>query len=286
MFSKINRVFPFLVQPGTLWLLLFTGLPLLVVLNLSFLSRNSYGRVVYEYTIANYTRLLQWEELLIILRSMWLSLEVTLLCLLFGYPLALFLSRAARRLQPFLLLLVIVPFWTSSLVRTYAWITILQTEGLLNSFLMSVGWTSEPLTLLYNHGAILLGMTYNFLPFMILPVYASLQKLDPTLIDAARDLGASSLQVLLRIILPLSKGGIISGAILVFIPALGYFFIPDLMGGNRVILVSNHISLRFTQARDWPYGAALSVALIVLTLLLIAMFLRWSKRSGEKVELA
>ncbi|MCS6983850.1 MAG: ABC transporter permease [Leptospiraceae bacterium] len=262
----------FLLMPGTLWLGLFVAFPTLLVFLTSFLSRNTYGRLLWEFQIDTYLRLFQWEEWIVILRSLKLSLEVTVVCLITGFPLAYYISRVKKSIQLFLLLLVVIPFLTSSLVRTYAWITLLQKEGLINRLLLSLGWIEEPLELLYNEAAVLLGMTYMFLPFMVLPLYAALEKLDTSLLDAARDLGAGAITVFLKIILPMSRQGILAGSLLVFVPSLGYFFIPDLLGGNRTLLMSNYIATRFSQARDWPFGATLSVLLILLTLALVYLF--------------
>lgn len=251
--------------PGSFWLILFVLFPALLILNTSFLSRNTYGRLIWIYTVDNYFRLLQWEEVKVFLRSFLLAFETTFVCFLLGFPLAYFISRARKKWQSILLLLVIVPFWTSSLVRTYAWLALLQKEGLVNRLLLSFGIISEPIEFLYNEWAVLLGMTYMFLPFMIFPLYAALEKIDSSLIDAAKDLGGGAFTIFRKVLLPLSSGGVLTGSLLVFIPSLGYFFIADLLGGNRTLLISNYINSRFTQARDWPYGATLSVVLVGLT---------------------
>jgi len=243
------------------------------VLAYSFLTRGAYGGVGGPWTLENYQRLADPLYLTILLRSFAMALAATVLCVIFAFPAALFIVRAPRRRNVYLQL-VMLPFWTSFLVRTYAWMFLLRDTGLINSVLQAVGVIHDPLPLLYNDGAVLLGLVYGYLPFMVLPIYATLERMDPALEEAAADLGARPLTTLLRVIVPLSKPGIIAGSVLVFIPCLGAFLTPDLLGGGRTVLVGNLVQNQFTTARDWPFGSAISVLLMALVTVLLWAFLR------------
>ncbi len=259
--------------PAWLWMgVLFLG-PLAIVLAYSFLTRGVYGGVGGPWTLDNWQRLWDPLYLTIVARSFAMAVAATLLCLLFAFPAALFISGAGRRKNLYLQL-VMLPFWTSFLVRTYAWIFLLRDTGLINTALSRLGLISSPLPLLYNDGAVLLGLVYGYLPFMVLPIYATLERLDPALTEAAADLGARPLTALFHIVVPLSKPGIVAGSILVFIPCLGAYLTPDLLGGGRTVLVGNLVQNQFTTARDWPFGSAVSMALMLLVTLLVAAFLR------------
>jgi spermidine/putrescine transport system permease protein len=201
--------------------------------------------------------------------------------LLLGYPFAYLLSRSPVRWRPLLLLLVIVPFWTSSLVRIYAMMIVLKTQGLLNQALLALGLIAEPLDLLYTEPAVILGMLYTLLPFMILPLYAALEKLDDRLIEAARDLGAGKMTIFLRIVVPLTLPGIIAGSLLTFLPGLGMFYVADLLGGAKTLLVGNLIRDQFLSARDWPFGAAASVLLTLLMGLLLWAYYLSARRANR-----
>jgi spermidine/putrescine transport system permease protein len=253
--------------------------PLAIVAGYSLLTRGAYGGVGPPWTAGNYVRLLDPLYAVILARSAVMAAAATALCLVLAFPLALFLSRAGRRKNVYLLL-VMLPFWTSFLVRTYAWLFLLRDTGLFNTVLLSLGLIREPLPLLYNNGAVLLGLVYGYLPFMVLPIYATLERLDRNLLEAAADLGARPWTALARIILPLSAPGIRAGAVLVFIPTLGAYLTPDLLGGGRTIMAGNLIQNQFTTARDWPFGAAVSLALMALVMLLLFAFLR---RRGQEL---
>ena len=260
------------------WLMAFALLPNLLVAVASVLERGSDEFVALVLTLDNYRRLFDPLYLGVLLDSLWLAAATTLLCLLLGYPFAYLLVRLPARWRPILLLLVIIPFWTSSLVRTYAMVIILQTNGWLNQILLDLGLIAEPLELLYTEPAVIAGMLYALLPFMILPLYAVLEKLDHRLIEAARDLGAGRITIFRRIILPLALPGIVAGCMLTFLPGLGMFYVADLLGGARTMLVGNLIRDQFLSARDWPFGAAASVLLTVLMgLLLWAYYLSASR---------
>jgi spermidine/putrescine transport system permease protein len=249
------------------------GAPFAIVLAYSFLTRGVYGGIQPPWTAESYRRLFDPLYLAILRRSFAMALAATALCLVLAFPAALFISRAPRHKNLYLQL-VMLPFWTSFLVRTYAWIFLLRDTGLFNTALQALGITHAPLPLLYNDGAVLLGLVYGYLPFMVLPIYATLERLDPALVEAAADLGARPMTTVWRIVVPLSRPGIAAGSVLVFIPCLGAYLTPDLLGGGRTVMVGNLVQNQFTTARDWPFGAAVSIALMALVTLLLAVFLR------------
>lgn len=246
------------------WLAVFVIVPNLLTLAAGFLTRGEPEFVLPIPTLKNYVRLLDPAFFEIFLDSVRLALCTTLLCLLVGYPFAYILARLSPARRRLGLLLVIIPFWTNSLIRTYALIAILNVNGLLNAALAGLGLISEPVEILYTNTAVFIGFTYTLLPFMILPLYASIEKLDHRLIEAARDLGAGSFQTFFRVSLPLTLPGIIAGSMLVFLPALSMFYVPDILGGAKSLLVGNFIRNQFLVARDWPFGAAASVLLTVI----------------------
>jgi spermidine/putrescine transport system permease protein len=255
-----------LLAPLLAWLALFVVMPALLLLGCSLGERDEFGQVLWGFSLENYARLLDPVYLRIFLRSLGFAALTTGLCLLIGYPVAYHLARAAPRVRELLLLLVMVPFWTSFLVRTYAWMAILREEGLLNALVAWLQPAWAPLGLLYTPAAVVTGLVYSYLPFLILPVYASVEKLDGALIEAAHDLGAGPWRVFPSVILPLTLPGITAGVTLVFVPAVAMFAVTDLLGGARVPLIGNVIQNQFLQARDWPFGAALGVALLGLFL--------------------
>jgi spermidine/putrescine transport system permease protein len=263
------------------WLTAFALLPNLLVAIASFLTRGDSEFVTFTLTLSSYRRLVDPLYLDVLLDSLWLAAVTTMLCLLLGYPFAYLLSRSPVRWRPLLLLLVIVPFWTSSLVRTYAMMIVLKTQGLLNQALLGLGLIAEPLDLLYTEPAVILGMLYTLLPFMILPLYAALEKLDDRLIEAARDLGAGRITIFLRIVVPLTLPGIIAGGLLTFLPGLGMFYVADLLGGAKTLLVGNLIRDQFLSARDWPFGAAASVLLTLLMGLLLWAYYLSARRANR-----
>ena len=263
-----------LISPTILYLAILLILPLLMVIGLSFLTRGPYGNVVVELKLGNYSRLVDLLYLRILGYSINTAALTTGLCIGIGYPLAYYIAKAPAQKRSLLLFLILVPFWTNFIIRIYAWIMILRTEGLLNNFLLGIGLVKEPLEILYTPGAVLIGMVYEFLPFMVLPLYTSLEKIEPAQLEAAADLGARPWRSFLRITLPLSMPGMVAGSILVFIPAMGMFVVPDLMGGAKTILVGNLIRNQFLVARDWPFGAASSMLLLVLTLIFTLYYTR------------
>lgn len=262
-----------LLLPCALALVVLFILPQALMFAASLGRRSAYGGVVYGFDLANYARALQPLYLMILLRSFGLALATTVLCLLVAYPVSYWLGLLApARWRNLLLVLIILPFWTSFLVRMYAWVFMLRTEGLVNLLLGRFGMA--PLPLLYNDFAVLLGQVYGELPFMILPLYASIEKLDRALLEAAADLGALPARTLFRVTLPLTQPGIVAGCVLVFIPSLGAYLAPDLLGGARTVYVGNLIQSQFAVARDMPFGSALSFLLSLLVLALLFTFRR------------
>jgi spermidine/putrescine transport system permease protein len=255
-------------------LVVFFLVPLLLVFAVSFASRGTYGGIEWVLTLGNYTSIADPLYLRIFWRSLWLAVLTTVICLLMGFPLAYVIARAPQRWQGVLLLLVIIPFWTNFLVRTYAWMFILRSEGLLSTVLSALGLTHEPLNLLFTDTAVLIGLVYGYLPFMVLPLYAALERLDPSLIEAAWDLYARPLHVFTRVVLPLSKPGVIAGCVLVFIPSLGAYVTPDLLGGARSMMIGNLIQHQYLVVRDWPFGSALSFVLMAVVLAAVLYYLR------------
>ena len=271
-----TNLFVFLF-PATAWLLLFFIVPLLIVLLYSFLERGTYGGITWEFTLRNYQRVTSGLYLGVVWRSIWLALITTVACLLIGYPLAFFIATSSSRWRNALLLLVIIPFWTNFLVRTYAWIVLLRTEGVFNVALQSMQLIDEPLTLLFTPFAVTIGLIYGYLPFMILPLYATMERFNFSLVEAAQDLGANDLRTFFRVVLPLTMRGVIAGSLLVFIPAVGAFVTPDILGGAKTLMVGNLIQNQFLKARNWPFGSALSMLLMAVVLVPVLIYFRTSE---------
>jgi len=255
-----------LLVPGLLWTTLFCLLPMVVVLAVSFATRGTYGGVLWEFSLDNYRDLLHPLYGRIFGQSLLLAGMTTGLCLAMGFPLAYYIARMPPRRQALWLIFIMIPFWTNFLVRTYAWIFILRTEGLLNTVLIQLHLISTPLDLLYSNEAVLVGLVYGYLPFMVLPLYAAIERVDPALIEAAWDLYADRWSLFHRVLVPLTKPGIIAGCVLVFIPSLGSFLTPDLLGGARSMMVGNLIQHEYLVARDWPLGSALSLVLMLMVM--------------------
>lgn len=259
--------------PARLWIALFFATPLAIVCAYSFLTRGDYGGVEQPWTLENFSRLIDPLYLGVLWRSLWIAALATALCALLGFPLALFISRAGRS-KNLWLQLVLLPFWTSFLVRTYAWIFLLRDTGLINTLLIRLHAIASPLPLLYNDGAVLLGLVYNFLPFFVLPMYATLERLDPALLEAAADLGARPFAALRRVVIPVSMPGFVAGAVLVFIPCVGAYLTPDLLGGGKTVMLGNLVQNQFTSARDWPFGSAASLILMLGSAILLSLLMR------------
>ncbi|HEY3232565.1 MAG TPA: ABC transporter permease [Roseiflexaceae bacterium] len=263
-----------LLGPGLFWLVLFFAVPLLVIVLYSFLTPGPTGAVIWTFTLNNYARLFT-ESLFVnaYWRSLWIGVVTTVICLLVGYPLALFIVQRTPRWRSVLIFLVLIPFWTNFLVRTYAWMLILNNNGLINTLLQSLGFGRQ--TLLNTTGAVLTGLIYGELPFMVLPIYASLDRFDFTLLEAASDLGANRTRGFLRVMLPLTMPGVAAGSVLVFIPTVGQFVVSDLLGGAKVDLLGNLLQRLFTRSNppNWPLGSAMAlIFMFVLTVAVIFYF--------------
>jgi spermidine/putrescine transport system permease protein len=273
-----------LVSPALLWWAGLLVLPVGLVLAYSFFQRGIYGGVVYDWTFDNYRRAWDGLYLGVLWFSVRVALEATVVSLLIGFPVALFIATRPARWRTVLLVLVILPFWTSLLIRTYAWIVILNDEGLVNRTLRDLGVLDTSVRLLYNEFAIVVGMVSTYLPLMILPIYAAIERLGPDLGEAAADLGANAWKRLWTVLVPLTLPGIAAGCIFVFVPSLGNFIIPDLLGGGRRQMVGTLVQSQFLEARDWPFGATLAVSLIAMLLALVLLQAWLGKRSsGEEV---
>jgi spermidine/putrescine transport system permease protein len=266
-----------LVAPGGLWLLVFFVLPVLMMFGYSFMPRNPYGGVETGFTTVHYQRFADPLYAKILVRTTIYAALCTGLCLVLGYPVAWAIARGGRW-RSFLLFLIVLPFWSSFLVRTFAMIFLMRDTGLVNNALVSLGMLSEPVQILYTPVAVMIGLVYGFLPFMVLPIYASLEKLDPSLLEAAEVLGARAVPRFLRITLPLSMPGVIAGSLLVFVPALGSFLTSDLLGGAKQMMIGNLVQNQFGTARNWPFGSAASFALMTLVLGAVLIWLRFRDR--------
>jgi spermidine/putrescine transport system permease protein len=263
--TRLRNIF---VTPAAVLMLVTIAVPAGIIGVYSLLSRGPYGGVELPWTFENYSRLIDPLYGGIFVRSLALAAAATALCILLGFPLALFIAQSGTRKNLYLSL-VILPFWTSFLIRLYAWMFLLRDTGLINTILQSLGLIRQPLPLLYNNGAVLLGLVYGFLPFAVLPIYATLERLDKSLLEAAADLGARPIAVLTRVTLPLCAPGIGAAAMLVFVPSLGTYITSDLLGGSKTILIGNLVQNQFTTARDWPFGAAVSIVLMIVAVLLM-----------------
>lgn len=276
-----RRYPPLAVLPAMGWMLWFLLVPLCIVALYSVSKKGMYGGVVHELTFENFVRAGDPLYLRVFWNSLKLAIFTTVSCLLIGYPMAYVMATARRSLRSILLVLVVVPFWTNFVVRAYAIKLLLSESGPINALAAATGWFTG--TLISSNGplAVWLGMVTNYLPFMVLPLYVSLEKFDFSLLEAARDLGARPRDRLFKVLLPLTRPGIVSGVIFVFTPALGEFVIPDLLGGARTYLIGNLVTEQFLKARDWPFGSALSMLLIVIVLASLALYLRASTRELE-----
>jgi len=268
-----------LVAPGVSWLLLLMVVPCLLIFVYAFFERGVYGGIVYSFGFENFSRAAEPIYRTVFLKSAGIAGLATFFSLLLAYPAAYAISRAPRGRQTRLLILVMLPFWSNYLIRTYAWIVLLNREGIVNHALIGSGFISEPLTLLYNEFAIVTGLVYNYLPFVILTIYASLQRLNPEVLEASADLGAPAWKTFVRITLPLTMPGMAAGAVFVFVLSIGNFITPDLLGGGRTLMVGNLIYDQFLSARDWPFGSALSLMLIIIMMLLLFLQAVFSNRA-------
>lgn len=268
-----NKTIPLFVtvSPVTIWLILLVAAPLIYVFYLSFLSTDGYN-VVYQFTLVNYKEMLNPTYLEIYSNSFILAVSTTAFCVLFGYPFAYHMARSGKKKKALMMIMLMIPFWTNSLIRLNGWKTILGKTGLLNTVLMNLHLIGKPLEIIYTRGAVMLGMVYVLFPYMVLPLFTSIDKLDFSLLEASNDLGANRVKTFLNITLPLTAPGIFSGIILVFIPSLGYFFVSDIMGGGKSQMIGNLIENQFKAANNWPFGAALSMLLIALIIIMVTIY--------------
>ncbi|ELV8746464.1 spermidine/putrescine ABC transporter permease PotB [Vibrio vulnificus] len=280
-FSLQNAIITLIVG----WLVLFVLIPNLMIIGTSFLTRDEANLIEMTFTLDNYARLLDPLYVKVLLHSFYMAIVSTLICLVVGYPFAYIVAKMPHKWRPFMLFLVIVPFWTNSLIRTYGLKIVLGTQGILNKALLSIGLIDTPMRIMFTETAVMIGLVYILLPFMILPLYSAIEKLDDTYIEAAKDLGANKFQTLTKVILPLTMPGIIGGCLLVLLPALGMFYISDLLGGAKNLLIGNVIKSQVLNARDWPFGAATSIALTIAMAIMLYAYYRAGKLLNKKVEL-
>lgn len=277
--------------PSVTVLAIFFLIPLAIIVVYSFMTKGPYGGVIPEVSLDAYKKIILQEQLdgsfrlnypliVILWRSVLLAIVTTVLCLLIGFPAAYVIAQQSDRMKTLLLVFIMIPFWSNLLIRTIAWIVLLRDKGPINSFLMMTGITDHPLSMLFTNGAIVVGLVYVYIPFMILPIYTSVERLDKSVVEAAFDLYASRLQVFLKVIVPLTMPGIIAGCFLVLIPSIGAFVTPDLLGGGRKLMIGTLIQRQFTEARDWPYGAALSAVLLVLVVIALLAQSRTGRRKA------
>ncbi|WP_416776824.1 spermidine/putrescine ABC transporter permease PotB [Xenorhabdus budapestensis] len=284
--KKTRKLFQDIVITGIVfWLMLFVFLPNLMIIGTSFLTRDDANLVQMVFSLDNYTRLFDPLYAEVLIHSLNMAIVATLCCLVIGYPFAFFMARMPKKLRPLLLFLLILPFWTNSLIRIYGLKMFLSTRGYMNDFLLWTGIIDKPLRLMYTPEAVVLGLVYILLPFMVMPLYSSIEKLDKSCLEAARDLGAGKVQTFIRIIIPLTMPGIIAGCLLVLLPAMGLFYVADLMGGAKNLLIGNVIKSQFLNIRDWPFGAATSICLTLVMGLMLWVYYRAAKLLNKKVEL-
>jgi spermidine/putrescine transport system permease protein len=270
-----------LLAPGGLWLLVFFLIPILIMFVYSLMPRGIYGGVERGFTLEHYARFFDPLYLDVLQRTFVWSIACTVICLVLGYPVAYVIVRSGRW-RNLLLFLVVLPFWTSFLVRTFAMIFLMRDTGLINNWLLKLGMVDQPLTILYTPFAVMTGLVYGFLPFMILPIYASLEKLDLSLLEAAEVLGARPRARFRRVTLPLSMPGVVAGCLLVFIPALGSFLTADLLGGAKEMMIGNLVQNQFSSARNWPFGSAASFIVMALVLAAVILYLRVRDQGAGK----
>ena len=271
------------VGPVSLWMILFVTIPMLFIVFISFMTRGTFGGVEYVPTLESYKTLADVIYLNVILKSLRVAFVTTITCLLLGYPFAYFIARKPADVASRLIMLLMIPLWTNSLMRLNAWMLLFQTNGPVNKALLATGLIDKPITFIYTDGLVLLGLITNFLPFAVLPLYASIEKLQKSTLEASADLGAKPSITFLRVTLPLTFPGILSAIILTFIPALGTYTITDMLGGGKVLYIGNIIKNQFGTIRNWPLGDALSVLLLLITALLIFLYSRFASIEDMEV---
>ncbi len=275
--KKENRAFRLMAAPLYLFTIVFVAAPLIYMVVLSFLKRAETWGITWEFTLKNYLDILEPVYLNTFVQSFQLAITSTLIIVLIGYPFGYFMAKLNARWQGRMNILLMIPFWTNSLIRLYGWMIIFRANGILDKILMALHITEEPLKLLYTYPAVVVGMVYALLPFMIFSVYSSAEKLDWSLVEASRDLGASSFQAFRTVSFRLTLPGLLSGIILTFVPSMGLFFIADILGGNKIVLVGSLINEQMMKAHNLPFAAALAVILMLLTSLMIYLYRKITK---------
>lgn len=272
------------LSPSFIWILLFSIVPILIVLYYSFLTRGEWGQVLRVFTLENYQRF-SLIYVRVFLRSIRLAASTAFLCFLIGFAIAYWIAIYGGTRKNFLIFLIIIPSWTSLLIRIYAWLFLFRDSGLINHLLLKAHFISSPIPMTFNVPGVIACMVYTYLPFMMLPLYASLVRLNRSVLEAALDLGATPFRRLVRVTFPLAKGGIVSGCVLVFIPALGEYLVPDLVGGAKVVMMGNLIGSKFLEFRNWPLGSALAIVVLTVILALIFFYVRITRKRGLFEEL-
>ena len=278
---KNNKIIRFIFTfPVIVYSIFLIFLPLVYIFIISFFESDSYGGMIKNFTLNNYRELFNSVYIGIFLKSFLIALITTFFCIIISYPFVLAISRKNKRIQKILITLVMVPFLTNSLIRMYGFIVLLRKYGVINQVLMNLGIIHDPLNLMYNNFGILIGMIYTLLPFMILPLYSSVSAIDKSLLEAASDLFASRFKIFCKVIFPSTIPALFNGSLMVFTPALGYFFIVDILGGGKIMILGSLIKNQFLTARNWPFGAAISVALILITFIFIYLY----RKIGGKMD--
>ncbi|MFW2490867.1 ABC transporter permease [Clostridium chromiireducens] len=278
--KKINLPLITTVGPVSAWMILLVAIPFVYVFAMSFMNKGAYGGVVIGFTLNNFMQVFDPLYLKVFAGSLLISAFATIICIIVAYPFTYFIAQKTTIKKTVFMAMVIVPFLVSSLIRLFGWINLLRKDGVVNSLLLKLGLINEPLQLVYNTTGVMIGLVYMLLPFMILPLYSSIEKLDKSLLEACSDLGAKPVTSFIKVTLPLTMPGIFAGSILVFIPALGYFFVTDLLGGSKTQVIGNIIRTQFITARNWPLGSAISIFLIVITLILVWLY----QKSGGNMD--
>lgn len=270
--TRISRLV--MCGPITVWSLLFIIAPMLLLLFISFMTKGPLGIIQYKFTLDNYLTILDPVYFGVVKQSVVVAFVTTVLCVLMGYPFAYFMANKPAKISGLMMILMMIPFWTNELVIVYSFVILLNSGGIVNSVLMHLGIIQESLDLLYNNFAVVVGMVYMLLPFSILPMYSSIEKLDKNLIEASKDLGAGPVKTFFKVVLPLTSPGIFAAVILVFIPTIGYYQITDMLGGGTQMMIGNLINNQFSLSRNWPFGAALSMVLAALILIMLFIYTR------------
>ncbi len=283
--ARKTNYLPVLAQAGpvSLWMIVFVTIPMLFIIYISFMTRGTFGGVEYTPSLESYQTMMEVTYFRIILKSIGVAAETTIACLIVGYPFAYYIARKPPDVASRLITLLMIPFWTNSLMRLNAWMLIFQTNGPVNNFMLNRNLIDKPITFIFTDGLVLLGLITNYLPFAVLPMYSSIEKLEKPILEASADLGAKPVVTLLKVTLPLTFPGIFSAIILTFIPALGTYVITDMLGGGKVLYIGNIIKNQFGTIRNWPLGAALSVLLLVITALMIFLYSRFAKVEDMEV---